>query len=66
MTLRAARVNCNLTQAEAAAMIGISRATLASYEQGKTFPKVDTALKACELYGVDYNEVEFTAGGAME
>ena len=36
MTLKAARINRNLTQEEAAKMLEISTETLANYEQGKT------------------------------
>ena len=38
LSLKAARVNVNLTQEKAAEMLGISEKTLYSYENGHTFP----------------------------
>ena len=59
MTLKAARINVNLTQAEAAKRIGISKESLASYERAKTFPDVPIIKKIEEVYGVEYKEINF-------
>lgn len=59
LTLKAARVNCNLTQKEAAYLIGIRKETLAKYEKGVTFPNVLTIKKIEEVYGVEYKELIF-------
>lgn len=59
MTLRACRVNKNLTQAEAAKKLGISRESLSNYELGRTFPDVPLIKKSEKLYGVLYAEITF-------
>jgi transcriptional regulator with XRE-family HTH domain len=52
-------VNKNLTQAEAAKILGIRKETLANYEAGRTFPDVPTIKKMEELYGVQYSDINF-------
>ena len=59
ITLKAARVNKNLTQIEAAKMLGISVDTLRQYEAGNTFPSVPTIGKIESLYSVSYNDIDF-------
>lgn len=50
ITLRAARVNADLTLDEAAAAAGITRQTLLSYEHGRSLPRIDIFNKLCEIY----------------
>lgn len=50
ISLRAARVNANLLQREAAERIGISKAALQSYENGVTIPAWDTVEKIERTY----------------
>lgn len=52
ITLKAARVNANLTQEEAAEALNISRATLLSWEKGKTKPRYDKLEQMYQLYHV--------------
>lgn len=59
ITLKAARVNRNLTQPEAAELLGISTDTLRNWEKGKTFPDVQAIKLIEETYGVSYNELIF-------
>lgn len=59
LTLKAARVNKNLTQAEAAKRLGIAVDTLRQYEAGNTFPDVIMIKKMEELYSVSYNDINF-------
>lgn len=59
ITLKAARVNKDLTQSEAAKMLGIAVDTLRQYEAGKTFPDVKMIKKIEELYNVSYNDINF-------
>jgi len=59
MTLRAARSNVRLTQKEAADELNLSVETLANYEAGKSFPRVDTIKKMEKLYRVSYNDLIF-------
>lgn len=59
ITLKAARVNANFTQKEAAKKLGISKGTLASYEMYRTIPNVDTAQKIADLYGLNVDGIIF-------
>lgn len=59
ITLKAARINANLTQAQAAEMINVDEDTLRSWEQRKTYPNVPQIKKIEEAYGVSYNDIIF-------
>ncbi len=59
ITLKAARINKELTQTEAAKKLGISVDTLSNYERGKSFPDVPVIQKMEDLYGVSYNNLIF-------
>lgn len=59
ITLKAARINRNLTQREAASLIGIRKETLAKYEKGQTFPNIPILKRIEEVYGVEYKELIF-------
>lgn len=59
ITLKAARVNKGYYQEEAAKLIGISCSTLASYEQGNTYPNIKIIKKIEEVYGVDSSDLIF-------
>lgn len=48
--LKAARVNADLTQEQAASLLNISKATLQNYESGKTIPQWDMVRKFEEIY----------------
>lgn len=59
ITLKAARVNCGLNQKEAAKLIGVSRATIMSWEKCHSFPNV-LHLHAIEMaYNVKYDDIIF-------
>lgn len=59
ITLRAARVNAGLRQIDAAEAINISKATLISWEAGKTSPKAWQMQQLCELYGIPIDHIFF-------
>ena len=59
MSLKAARINKNLTQREAALLIGVSVATMANYEKGTSFPDVPIIKKIEKVYGFPYSEINF-------
>lgn len=59
ITLKAARVNANLTQKEAAKRLEISKGTLASYEMYKTVPGIDMAKNIAALYGLAVDDIIF-------
>ena len=57
--LKAARVNANLTQEEAAKRIGVSKGTLASYEAYKTKPDIETAKSLAAIYNMSVDDIIF-------
>ena len=59
LTLRAARVNSGLTQAQAAKEIGVKDCTLLNWEKGRTFPNIEQIDKICKLYKVRYDDIIF-------
>lgn len=59
ISLKAARVNANLTQAEAAKELNIARGTLASYESYKTKPDIDTGKKIAALYKTEMDKISW-------
>lgn len=59
ITLKAARVNANFTQSEAAERLGISKNTLANYEMYRTIPGIDVAQKLAALYGLPVDGIIF-------
>lgn len=50
ITLKAARVNANLSQKEAADALGVNVSTLQNYETGKTVPDWDMVKRIEMLY----------------
>lgn len=60
ISLRAARVNANLSQAEAARQIGVCKATLQKYENGVTVPDWDTVETISRVYNFPINFISFT------
>ena len=52
LSLKAARVNADLTQKQVAEKLGKNPMTIASWEKGKTSPSIKNLYKLCELYGV--------------
>lgn len=59
ITLKAARINRDMTQEAAAKELGITKGTLASYESGKTIPKISMAKKIARLYGLAVDDIIF-------
>ena len=59
MTLKAARINQGLTQAEASEKIGVSVDTLSNYERGRSFPDVPVIKKIEAVYKVSYSDLIF-------
>lgn len=66
MTLKAARVNSNLSQKAAAQEIGVSNKTLGNWEAGTSFPKADKIEVLCNLYGVSYDDLIFLPGDSLK
>lgn len=59
ITLKAARVNANMTQAEVANELKISKNTLSSYENYKTVPDIEMSKRIATLYGCTVNDIIF-------
>ena len=51
LSLRAARINRNMTIENAAAKVGLSARQLYRLEAGETIPKWDIVVKLAEVYG---------------
>lgn len=59
ITMKAARVNMNLTQKEAAEKIGVSKDTIGSWERGKSFPSVSKIPLIEKVYNIKYESIIF-------
>ena len=59
MTLKALRVNADMTQKETAERLGISVSTLMFWEQGKRYPNVKDIQKIEKLFNVNYDDIIF-------
>lgn len=59
VTLKAARVNAGLTQAEAAKAMGVSPDMVSNWERYITFPDVSQLPKIESVYGVKYDDIIF-------
>lgn len=66
ISIRAARVNANLSQKEAADHLGVSNKTLGFWENGITYPPADKIPAICELYGVSYDNLNFLPGDSLK
>jgi DNA-binding XRE family transcriptional regulator len=60
ISLKSARINAGLKQKEAAVALGVSRKTVAAWENGKAMPSVDKVTPICNLYGVTYDNIRWT------
>lgn len=60
ISMKAARINRNMTQAEAAEALGIHAQTLARYEKGLSSPTYEICVKICELYSVEWGQIFFS------
>ena len=58
-SLKALRINKNLTQLEVGQKIGVSRETISNWEAGKSFPNVKQIKMLEELYGAQYDDIIF-------
>lgn len=59
ISLKAARINADMTQEEVAKSIGISKVTLIKWENGDTVPTADKAEKLSELYKCPLGRIDF-------
>ena len=61
LSLKAARVNANLTQKAAAQKLNVCQKTISNWESGKRSPRMDQVKRLCEGYGVNHGEIFFGA-----
>lgn len=56
ISLASARVNANMTQADAAKAMHVSKTTIVNWEKGKIVPGIPELAMLCEIYKipVDY------------
>lgn len=59
ITLKAARVNADMTLLQAAKALKIHKNTLSSYENYKTKPDIEMSKRMAELYGCTVNDLIF-------
>ena len=59
ISLKAARINAEMTQKQAANELNISKGTLANYEAYRTTPDIELGKKIAELYGLTVNDIKF-------
>ena len=64
ITLKAARVNANMSQREAAAALGVNVSTLQNYESGKTIPDWGMVKRIEEVYSFPADFIIFTQESA--
>lgn len=57
ISLRAARVNANLTQDDVAAYMKKNKQTIVNWENGKTLIDMANLQILCKLYGIDENYI---------
>lgn len=58
ISLRAARVNADLTQQEVADKIGVSKHTIINWERGRTKPKKHILIALSSIYGIDIDNLK--------
>lgn len=59
ISIKAARVNAELSQSEAAKKLNVSRDTLSNWESGKTSPSIDKLDDIARVYGIPYDYLNF-------
>lgn len=55
--LQAARIQNMLTQEQVCQQIGVSRQTLSSWENGKTYPDIVSLINLCDLYHLSLDDL---------
>lgn len=58
-TLKMLRAKANVTQKEAAKMVGVSESTWVNWERQKSFPDVPKIREIEAAFGVPYDEIIF-------
>lgn len=61
ISLKAARVNAELTQKDVAKALNVSNSTIVSWEKYATSPDIAQAQALCALYNIPYDNIIFLA-----
>lgn len=59
ITIKAARVNAELTQEQAAEKIGVTVKTIQNWESGATSPTMEQGKKLASVYGLTVDNIIF-------
>lgn len=59
ISLKAARANADMTQAEAARYMNVTVNTIVNWESNKTVPSVVEAKKLARIYGISIENIFF-------
>lgn len=59
ISLKAARINANLSQKDAAEKIGVSIDTVGKWERGQCVPNMRYISKIEQAYGLKYDQIIF-------
>lgn len=57
VSLKAARVNANMLQSDVAEKLGVSKESVANWENGKTAPRSTTLVRLCNLYEIPIDAI---------
>lgn len=57
VSLKALRVNADLSQKEAAKQIGTTARTIQNWEKYSTFPSASQLIKICTIYNCNLNDI---------
>lgn len=57
ISLKALRVNADMTQDSASKALNITTRTLQNWESYETFPTAQQLLKICEVYGCEISDI---------
>ena len=59
ISLKAARINANMSQKQLAEAISVTPKTIMSWEKGKTLPKTDKVEALCNALKTNYNDIQW-------
>ncbi len=59
LTMKAARINANLTQEELAKLVGVTKDTIGNWERGLSFPSISKIPLLEKAYNMKYEDIIF-------
>jgi transcriptional regulator with XRE-family HTH domain len=66
ISLKAARINADLSQKEVAKKCNVSNKTVCSWENGNSFPSADKIAILCDLYKIPYDNINFLPNNSLK